>query len=138
MAGLDRDELSDSVRILRRVHRTQVTRTNDGSDIRPDSSVYKDRKGEPVSAYRADLIASDATAATELVLDGYDNHGVASLSAEFIRSKNLEIHEDPDPDDPACGHAHVLIVGEKPHPVRVELAESSDWERKPPTQSDDW
>lgn len=132
MAELDRDELDGSVKILRRVHKSQVTRTNDGLDVRPDSSCFKDQRGESVSAYRADLLGPDLSVAVDALLDGYDSHGVVSLEADLLRSKGFRISDDVDSDDPDCGHAHVLIVGSKPHPLRIELAELSTWERRPP------
>lgn len=133
MAALSREELPDSVRILRRVHRSQVVGTNDGQDVRPDSSTFKDRRGESVSAYRADVLSDIGHDPVDEVLDGYGQHGVASLEAGFIRSQGLEIHEDVDENDASCGAAHVLIVGQKSHTTQVRLAEACNWERRPPS-----
>jgi hypothetical protein len=137
VTALTRDELPDSTRILRRVHASQTTSIEGGSDLRPDSSCFKDKRGEPVSAYRADRLASNRGDAAAEVVKGHQEHGVASLDAGFLRDKGFEVHEDIDVDDETCGHAHVLIVGPKPHPVRVDLAEACDWEIRPPSGVED-
>jgi hypothetical protein len=98
----------------------------------PDSSNFKDKRGEPVSAYRQDLLQAHPGNSIDAVLTGKVEHGVVSLPARNFRAGNLELVEDVDPGDPICGHAHVLIVGPKSHTLRVELAESSHWEREPP------
>ena len=93
----------------------------DGS-YRASSLAFDDGPdGDPMSMY----LAAEALD-QEVVLAGHVTFGLASITAEVLPENRQIIVRDPT-DIPG----HVLVIGDKPHRVRQELAKAADLVRAP-------
>lgn len=89
--------------------------TEPNGDIRASSLAFTDNGSDPMSMFLA-AEAKDLTT----VLEGHPGFGVASLTAEVLRSNRQIIVRDP--------HAipgHVLVIGPKSSSTRKRLAKAA-------------
>ena len=119
------DDLSiDHAAVLwRRIYpdRSYVHKEADGS-YRSSSLAFDDSPdGDPMSMF----LAAEAPN-VEAVLAGHETFGLASLTAEILRANGQIIVRDRS-EIPG----HVVVIGEKPHPVRRALVKAANLIRLP-------
>lgn len=97
-------------RLLRRIHPDQFVVTPDGR--RPSSAALEaSTSDDAVSVYLASVLREDLGLDPAAVLDGYDRHGLMSLSVEAATQIGYQVVRDPLPTPPAANPAHALLVG---------------------------
>jgi hypothetical protein len=119
----DDPNISDDVRLFRRLPREWVIRDDNLNCFRPSSQAFNDSQdGSPMSVFREDVLISEHREPTSVLTGTYSGYGLAFLRAGVVRENGQGVAPDPLPDETA----HALVFGPKPTKLRKRLAKAAE------------
>ena len=121
---VDDASISDDCNLLRRVQIKKhfIVWDHNQERWRPTSASFRDnRDGSPMSVVLQDGLDRDGRDTRE-VLVGFEEFGLAAITAGFAREQNQRIAREPMPDEPA----HGIVIGNKKRSDK-RMAKNAQW-----------
>ena len=95
--------------------------------MRTSAAFEDDPDGGPMSAYRGDVIESEA-GDVRRVMTGHQGYALVALTAGQVRSKLQTVFPDPLPEE----SSHVKVCGPKTKATRRWFSQQGEWAIPPP------
>jgi hypothetical protein len=127
MAYEDDLSIGNDVRLFRRIHPSCIVMDENLNCLRPSSQAFNDSQdGTPMSVNREDILKQENRDPASL-LTGFNEWGLAALTAGRMRENGQGIGPDPLPDE----RSHALVFGPKPTKARKRIAKTAEWVIQP-------